>query len=88
MNILCTTLTLTVVYWVNAHGCLNITRDFGLHGHLLRIKNPYICIEAAAVALEMWYMGAYPVVGAFLGHYGNYVQCLINDIYTILYIPY
>ena len=34
---------------VSAHGCLNITRDFGPHGHLSRIKIPYVCIEAATV---------------------------------------
>ena len=33
-----------------AHWCLNITRDFGPHGRLPRIKVPYVCIEAATVA--------------------------------------
>ena len=33
-----------------ADGCLNITRDFVLHGRLPGIKLPYICIEAAIVA--------------------------------------
>ena len=45
-----------IVSWVSAHECLNITRDFGLHGHLPGIKTPYICVEAAAtctVPLEM-----------------------------------
>ena len=28
-------INITVVSRVSAHGCLNITRDFGSHGHLL-----------------------------------------------------
>ena len=40
----------TVVSRVSAHGHLNITRDFGPHGHLPVIKIPYVCIEAATVA--------------------------------------
>jgi hypothetical protein len=39
----------TVVSRVSAHRSLNITRDFGPHGRLPRIKIPYICIEAATV---------------------------------------
>ena len=42
--------TCTVVSRVSAHGCLNITRDFGPHGRLPGIKIPYVCIEAATVA--------------------------------------
>ena len=61
----------TVVSRVSAHGRLNITSDFGPHGRLARIKIPHVCIEAATVALEMWYMGACP------GHYGIYGQFLI-----------
>ena len=38
---------ITVVSQVSTHERLNITHDFGLHGHLPRIK---ICIEAATVA--------------------------------------
>ena len=45
----CSLYTVTVVSRVSAHGCLNITHDFGLHGHLPRIKIPYVCIEAAIV---------------------------------------
>ena len=41
---------IAVVSWVSAHGRLNITRDFGLHGCLPGIKIPYVCIEAATVA--------------------------------------
>ena len=41
---------LTVVSRVSAHGCLNMTHDFGLHGRLPGIKIPYVCIEAAIVA--------------------------------------
>ena len=41
---------ITVVSRVSAHGRLNITRDFGPHGHLPGIKIPYVCIEAATVA--------------------------------------
>ena len=37
------------VPWVSAHGRLNITCNFGLHGRLPRIKIPYISIEAATV---------------------------------------
>ena len=44
------TIHATVVSWVNAHGCLNITLDFGPHGRLPWIKIPYVCIEAAIVA--------------------------------------
>ena len=44
------TMVHTVVSWVSAHGCLNITRDFGPHGRLPGIKLPYFCIEAATVA--------------------------------------
>ena len=40
----------TVVSRVSAHGRLNITHDFGLHGRLPRIKISYVCIEAATVA--------------------------------------
>ena len=55
----------TGVSRVSAHGRLNVIRDSGLHGHLLGIKMPYICIEAAT----LWYMGAYPGVCAYPGHY-------------------
>ena len=41
---------MNVLSWVSAHGRLNITRNFDPHGHLPRIKIPYICIEAATVA--------------------------------------
>ena len=38
----------TIEFWVSAHGRLNITSDFGPHGHLPGIKIPYyVCIEAA-----------------------------------------
>ena len=41
---------ITVVSQVSVHGHLNITRDFGPHGRLPRIKIPYVCIEASTVA--------------------------------------
>ena len=64
---------------VSAHGHLNVTRDFGPHGHLPGIKIPWVCMEAAivALALEMRYMGAYPGVGACPGHYGIYMYALM-----------
>ena len=40
----------TIVSWVSAHGYLNITHDFGLHGRLPGIKILYTCIEVATVA--------------------------------------
>ena len=42
----------TIVFRVNAHGCLNITLNVGLHGCIPWIKIPYdiVCIEAAIVA--------------------------------------
>ena len=39
----------TVVSRVSAHRCLNITSNFGPHGHLPGIKIPYVCIEVATV---------------------------------------
>ena len=63
--------TITVVSRVSTHGRLNITRYFGLHGHLPGIKIPYVCMEAATATLEIRYMGAYPGVGACPGHYGK-----------------
>ena len=50
------------------------------HGHkrLPSIKIPCVCIEAAAVALEMQYMGAYPEVGTCPGHYGISKMRLID----------
>ena len=43
--------TITIVSRVSTHERLNITRNFGLHGCLPGTKMPYICIEAATVAL-------------------------------------
>ena len=37
--------------WVSAFGRLNITRNFGPHRRIPGIKIPYVCIEAATVAL-------------------------------------
>ena len=41
-----------VLSWVSAHGHLNISRDFGPHGHLsgMKISYVYMYIEAARVA--------------------------------------
>ena len=41
--------TTTVVSRVSAHEHLNITHEFGPHGHLPGIKIPYVCIEAATL---------------------------------------
>lgn len=52
----------------SAHGCLNITHDFGLHVHLAtRDQNPihwYRSCYSGPMKL-----GAYPGVGTCLGHY-------------------
>ena len=40
---------ITVAFRVSVHGCLNITRDFSLHGRLPGIYIPYVYMEAATV---------------------------------------
>ena len=48
----------TVASRVNTHGCLNITRNFGQHGCLPRIKIPY----SGPLKCGTWAL-AYPGVG-------------------------
>ena len=55
----------TVVSWISAHGPLNITSDFGLHGHLPGIYKLHMFIWK--LLLEIWYMGAYPGAGTCPG---------------------
>ena len=45
----CMLLSITLVSQVSAQGWLNITCNFGPHGHLPGIQIPYICMEAAIV---------------------------------------
>ena len=68
---------------VSAHGCLNITRDFGPHGHLSRIKIPYnrSCYSGT---MKCGYMGAYLGVGACPGQY-SISLCIYTDSMIILY---
>ena len=57
----------TIVSQVSAHGCLNISRDFGPHGCLPGIKIPYVCIEAATVAPRNAVLGRLPRSGCLPG---------------------
>ena len=58
---------ITVVSQVSARGRLNITCNFGPHGHLPGIKIPYVCIEAATGPLKCGTWG----VGTCPGHYDS-----------------
>ena len=68
----------TVVSWVSADGCLNITRNFGSHERFPEIYM-YICIEAVTLTPRNVEHGDYTGVGACLGHYSNVysMQCMV-----------
>ena len=67
---------ITVVSWVSAHGGLNVTRNFGLNGHLpgctCNFHTFVFKLKLLYLPLETSYMGAYPGVGACPGHHGDY----------------
>ena len=65
---------------------LNITCDFRLHGHLPRIKIPYVCSYRSCYSdrpLEMGYMGAYPGGGAWVYNMHRKDEHNILDLATL-----
>ena len=58
---------------VSTYGCLNITHNLGLHGHLPGILIAYVYIEAATFTPGNLVHGHLPGSGTCPGHYSMLV---------------
>ena len=70
--LLCAVLTVpvTIVSWISTHGRLNITRNFGPHGRLFRIKLPHIqgplkCGTYMGTYIREWALAKDTMVNAY-----------------------